>query len=289
VIPSPRRATIAAVVCLAMMGGACKRVPASAQDPESAANAFFAALEHGDPHAAYDGAAFGFQAAQTYAAFISNAQDLGLIGGQAPTWTSKDVHDTETRLDGTVTNQSGTPIKLSVTMTPDGTAWKLFSLQTSALGANAEPENRFTLVGKGTGFNDVYHQPMPGQTELDNLVHKTMAQLNEAVVSQDFHAFYTGISQQWKSGKRLTGQNLGGVTESILKDHFQGFIDKKIDLSAVAGLPPVYDQNPHIDEDGMLDVQGHFNAPQSRVEFAFEYAYELPSWKLVSIEVGIRQ
>ena len=272
-----------------MLVGACKRTPASAQDPESAANAFFAAVEHGDPHAAYDGAAFGFQAAQTFDAFLANAQDLGLPGGQAPVWTGKDYHDTEARLNGTLINQSGAPINVSVTMTPDGTAWKLFSLQTTIGAGNAEPENRFTLVGKGTGFNDVYHQPMPSHSELDALVHKTMAQLNDAIARQNFHAFYTGISDQWKSGQLLTGEDLGGVTENILKGHFQAFIDKKIDLSVLAGLPPVYDQPSHIDENGMLNLQGHFDAPQYRVEFAFEFAYELPSWKLVSINVSVRQ
>ena len=31
-------------------------------------------------------------------------------------------------------------------------------------------ENPFTTVGKGAGFNDVYHQPMPDSKQLDALV-----------------------------------------------------------------------------------------------------------------------
>ena len=65
-------------------------------------------------------------------------------------------------------------------LTPDGNDWKLFSLHTATGAQDAEPEDRFTLVGKGVGFNDVYHQPMPDPKQLADLVHATMAGFNSA-------------------------------------------------------------------------------------------------------------
>jgi hypothetical protein len=280
----PLRAAIASL-SLCVVAAGCHHAPASAQDPESAADAFFAALEQGNPHDAYDSAAFGFQAAQTFAGFLSNAQALGLIGGHPPLWTSREIEGTEARLDGTILTPSGHTINVSVTMTPDGKAWKLFSLRT--VNASQETENHFTLVGKGSGFDDVYHQPMPGPRQLDDLVHRTMARFNSAIHEGDFNAFYQSLSQQWKDGQRLSGDETAGVTANMLKNHFQPFIDKKIDLSPVAALQPVYDQPPRINEDGLLELEGHFNAPDYRVNFSLEYAYELPWWKLFGINVSL--
>ena len=272
------------MVCLTAMVAGCGHPPASSQNPESAANAFFAQLANGDPHAAYDNAAFGFQAGQTFDAFLSNARQLGLVGGQPPAWTRKDIHEKEARLDGRVVSQIGTPVDLSVTLTPEGSQWKLFSLRTVT---GAQPENPFTLVGKGTGFNDVYHQPMPGPSQLADLVHHTLALFNTAIRSGDFHQFYGSISLQWKDGQRMTGEAAAGVTEKMLKDHFQGFTDQKIDISAVAGLPPVFDRTPIINQDGLLDLYGHFDTPQFRVNFSLQYAYELPRWKLFGIDLSL--
>jgi hypothetical protein len=200
-------------------------------------------------------------------------------------WTGKEVHDADARLDGTVLTPSGRTINLSVTMTRDGNAWKLFSLKTST--GSQETENRFTLVGKGTGFNDVYHQPIPNPKQLDDLVHQTMARFNTAIRQGDFHAFYLALSQQWKNGQRLSGDEASGVTERMLKNHFQAFTDMKIDLSSLAGMRPVYDQPPQINQDGLLDLVGHFDTPTYRVNFSFDYAYELPWWKLFGINVSL--
>ncbi len=283
--PFQRKVAAVALAWLAVIVAGCNHAPPAAQDPQSAADAFFASLENGDPHAAYDGAAFGFQAAQTFAGFLSNAQELGLIGGHPPLWTSKQMDGREARLEGAVLTPSGRIVNVSVTMTPDGKAWKLFSLQT-AMGSH-EAENHFTLVGKGVQFNDVYHQPMPAPRQLDDLVHQTMARFNTAIRQGDFHTFYNGLSQQWKDGQRLSGEEAAGVTANMLKNHFQPFIDKKIDLSNLAGLPPVYDQPPRINEEGLLELVGHFNTPGYRVNFSLDYAYELPWWKLFGINLSL--
>ena len=278
---------LAALVCLSAMLAGCSHAPSSGQDPEAAANAFFAALEKGDAHAAYDSAAFGFQAAQTFDSFISNARQLGLVGGQPPVWTRKEADEKEARLDGSVVSQLGQAIHVSITLTPDGRDWKLFSLHTATGAQDAEPEDRFTLVGKGVGFNDVYHQPIPDPKHLADLVRGTMTSFNSAIRTGDFHQFYGSLSQQWKDGQRKTGEAAGGVTENMLKAHFQEFIDKKIDLSALAGLPPVFDRPPLIDEDGLLELDGHVDLPQFQVIFSLEYAYELPRWKLFGIDIQI--
>jgi hypothetical protein len=73
----------------------------------------------------------------------------------------------------------------------------------------------------------------------------------------------------------------------MLKTHFQGFTTMKIDLSALAGMPPVFDRAPLIAEDGLLELYGRFDLPQFRVNFSLQYAYELPRWKLFGIDVNL--
>ncbi len=284
---SPRSLRAAAFLLagLLLWLAGCNRVPPSAQDPESAADAFFADLEQRDARAAYDSAAFGFQAAQSFDAFVSNARDLGLVGGGRPVWTEKKVEGTQAQLAGTIKTASGPPLTLSITMTSEGKAWKLFSLQTSS--SDQGPENRFTLVGKGTGFNDVYHQPMPSAPQLDELVQKTLADFNAAIQMRDFHDFYQTLSQQWKNAQRFTGDEAADVTPGMLMNHFQPFIAQKIDLSSIAGLKPVYTQTPQINKDGLLELVGYIPGPRYRVNFQLDYAYELPWWKLFGINVDL--
>jgi hypothetical protein len=275
------------LLLLAALAAGCHRGLEPVRNPETAADGFFATLAKGDGRGAYGSAAFGFQAAQTYEAFLSNAQELGLIGAQPPVWTGSDVAESDASMEGQITPQTGTPIHVTVTLTKEGEGWKLFSLKTDTTPGTGETENRFTVLGKGTGFNDVYHQPMPTPAELDLLVHDTLAKFNNAVMTGDFALFYKSISQQWKEGKRETGEDAAGVTENMLKNHFQGFIDKKIDISGVAGAPAVFDRPPIINQDGLLVLNGHIDLPQFRVNFAMEYAYEIPRWKLFGINMSL--
>ena len=85
----------------------------------------------------------------------------------------------------------------------------------------------------------------------------------------------------------MTGEAAAGVTEKMLKDHFQGFTDQKIDLSSLAGLPVFFDQPPVINQDGLLELSGHIDTPQFRVNLNLEYAYELPRWKLFGINLTL--
>ena len=275
----------ASCLLLAALLAACDRTPASSRDPESAANAFFAALESGDPHAAYDGSAFGFQAAQSFDRFLSNARDLGLIGGQPPTWTSNVIQDTEAHFDGSLVNSVGNPVNISLVMTQDGGAWKVFTLKTSFGSGLAE--NPFTVVGKDTGFNDVYSQPMPRPNELNDLVRDSMSSFATAVKTGDFHAFYLSVADEWKNGRRPSGAITSDVTEKMLKDHFQGFISTKDDITSVASLNPVFDLPPQFNDVGVLELRGHFDTKPYRLNFNLQYIFEFPAWKLFGITVSL--
>jgi hypothetical protein len=77
------------------------------------------------------------------------------------------------------------------------------------------------------------------------------------------------------------------VTEKMLKNHFQGFVDSKISLASTPVLPPVFDQPPQIDPDGLLTLHGHFDLPDYKLLFDLAYAYELPRWKLFAINMAV--
>jgi hypothetical protein len=276
---------MAAVLGMIAVLAGCGRGGSQARDPEAAAEAFFAAVEKGDERSAYDGASFSFQAAHSFDAFLSNARELGIEGGQPPVWKQRDIRATEARLDGTLMSQAGGQIEISVTLRPDGGTWKVISLDTGT--GSEQAGNRFTLIGKGVGFNDVYHQPMPDSQQLTDLIHETLTEFNTAVQTGDFHKIYVSASQQWKDGQRMDGSAAAGMTENMLKTHFQQFTDMKLDLSGLARMPPVYDRPPLIGQDGLLGLHGHFDLPPYRVHFFLQYAYELPRWKLFGIYLSL--
>jgi hypothetical protein len=286
-MPSPTRWTAAAVLaCLCLIALGCSRSQPAAHDPESAAAAFFTAVESGSTRAAYDSSAFGFQASQSFDGFVSNSQQIGLIGGKPPVWTTKKIAPTEARLDGTFVNQHGDSVHVVVKLTTDGTIWKLFSLSTP--DPTQQSPRLFTTMGKGAGFNDVYHQPMPTADQAGELVRHTLTLFNHAITTDDFHDFYKSISQKWKDLQPGEGGAIG-ATEKIVHDHFQGFVQQKVDLTPALSGPIVLDQPPYIADSGDLVLNGYIESPQYRVVFNLEYVYELPRWRLFGINVELRK
>ena len=158
-------------------------------------------------------------------------------------------------LSGLVTNQAGKALNLSATLVPDGSTWKLYALHTDKPNGDHQTENRFTLVGKGADFRDVYHQPIPDAPELAALAQETMAKFAEALQRRNFQSFYEYVAQGWRDGTVPSGPEANGdlamptpagnqiqadgrLTVPLLQSNFGPFIEKKVDLTQMAKTPP---------------------------------------------------
>ena len=64
-------------------------------------------------------------------------------------------------------------------------------------------------------------------------------------------------------------------------------MDQNIDLTVLEPLEPVFDGEPRIDEDGVLEITGNYPTEPSQVAFVLKYLYEGTAWKLVGFNIDI--
>lgn len=118
---------------------------------------------------------------------------------------------------------------------------------------------------------------LPSEKELGGLILESMMKFNEALQAKDFAAFHSYISELWQKQ----------ATASELKDVFQPFIDAEIDISPARNLEAVLDVEPWIDDNGWLEVVGHYPTKPAQTAFNLSYVKEKGSWKLVGINVKV--
>lgn len=262
---------------LALLAG-CSKEP----DPIQSANEFFADISKGKIDEAYNSAAFAFKASSTPKTFEATARDLGLTAKTVScTWKETTIHDNEAKLTGAVVSANGANIPVSVTFIQERGLWRLFALHTPkdhgspAFGAT----NVFTTVGKGISFNTAATRELPPESVIQRLVEDSLVQFNDAIQRRTFADFYNNISYSWQQQ----------LTLHRLERAFQPFIDKQVNLGPLRGAIPIFDTPPAIDSDGLLVVIGHYPPMPHIVTFSLRYTYELPKWKLLGIDVGMKQ
>jgi len=79
------------------------------------------------------------------------------------------------------------------------------------------------------------------------------------------------------------------MSVSELRGTFQGFLDKKIPLTAVETSAPVFTEKASIGSDGVLTVAGHYPARPFHVTFRLRFLDEGSQWRLAGIEVSAKE
>lgn len=128
---------------------------------------------------------------------------------------------------------------------------------------------------KPAGATDV---KLPSDDEMKALVRESLLAFNKAVQAKSFVAFHKSIAGVWQKQ----------ITPAKLRELFQSFIDAEIDIAPIAKLEPTFTAGPTIDEDGVLSVEGSYPTKPSQVHFKLAYIYEAPQWKLVKVNVRVK-
>ncbi len=254
----------------------CHLPACSKKDPVAEANLFFDLLNKGETKTAYDRAAFAFQAQQTAADFRATAKEQGFANFKSLTWTRSSVADSEASLEGDLVTGSDAKAHVKAKFIRESGEWKLFSMQTSG-GEQVLPRNPFSLFGRSTGLASVAHPPLPADSELKKMIRETLLKFNDAVARADFGEFYESLSRTWRN--QLTQKRLAAA--------FQPFVEAKVDLSEIRNLEPIFSEEPRIDPDGLLFLNGFYQLKQHRLTFTLKYIYELPAWKLFGIDANL--
>jgi hypothetical protein len=103
----------------------------------------------------------------------------------------------------------------------------------------------------------------------------SLLSFNDGVQEKDFSSFYKKIAALWQDQ----------TTPEKLKELFNDFIDKEIDIAPIKKLDPVFNKEPTINSDGLLVIVGYYPTTPKRVVFELKYLEEKGDWKLAGINV----
>lgn len=179
-------------------------------------------------------------------------------------WNNRSIQNNTGRLTGSIMTSDRRQIPVEVFFVLEDGRWKLL---------NIKPE-------RGLESDQTTLKIVPKDEDLKKLVKETMILFDEAIKAGNFNQFYKEsiLSELWKSQAK----------PEDLNQAFKAIIDEKVDGAFVANVEPVFSEEPFIDEDEVLKVQGYFPSQKIVVFFELDYLYEHPRWKLIRIKVDYK-
>lgn len=226
-----------------------------------ASEQFLALLGQGKVAEAYASTADGFRARQDEASFTEAVKQLGLTDFSSVSWQNRQIENQEGAAEGTVTSSSGGVKPVAIRLVQERGQWMVVGVRYGGVDL---------LTFKSS-------PPVPASADLERMVAETLLRFNQAVGAKDFTDFYSTLSEVWK--KETTPQRL--------RQLFQEFIDKNIDIGSIKDVKPSVAPPATVNNKGTLVIAGHYATPPSQVRFELEYAHERGDWKLSSIAVNV--
>jgi len=120
---------------------------------------------------------------------------------------------------------------------------------------------------------------IPSEKQVKALVLESLLAFNTSIQEKDFDSFYAHIAQLWRKE----------TTAAKLQKIFQAFIDQEVDIAPIAKLEPTFDGKPAMNSDGFLVVKGSYPTKPNKVSFEVKYVQEEMEWKLVGINVRVKE
>lgn len=143
------------------------------------------------------------------------------------------------------------------------------------------PATKETPAPKPFEKADASRGEIPEDDELQEMTQKTLVEFNDGVLADDFTDFFQTISKLWQRQS----------SPAKLKNTFQDFIDKKIDIGAVRTMEANFTSKPRVDDSKgfkELILEGKYSTSPLPTYFELKYTPEGKSWKLTGISVERR-
>jgi hypothetical protein len=221
---------------------------------------FLGLIGSGKIVAAYESASATLKSQQTLESFTQSVKDLGLTDFASVSWSSREKKDDRANLEGSVKTRSGGTIPLNVELVKESESWKVIYLSAPQSGVTVEQGGK----------------QVPTDEKSKTLILDSLLDFNRAIQDKSFDRFHAKISRAWQEQ----------ITPDKLKEVFQQFIDKKLDISSINTVEPILSEPPQINSDGLLILKGYYPTHSSKVNFQLKYVYEHPAWKLFGINVN---
>jgi hypothetical protein len=190
--------------------------------------------------------------------------DLSFLEGQSPTFREKPSigEHGELVLQGAFPGLTS-PLNFIFRYVRQDEEWKLVGINISS---DETPGGTETKATKGE---------IPAEDQLIDLTNRSMAILARAVDRDDFSDFHASIAKLWQQQ----------ITKEALRDRLAVFIEKKIPLTVIEGVSPVFSEKPYFDSDGLLVLKGRYPSQPYEVVFELDYFNEESAWKLFGFNV----
>jgi hypothetical protein len=228
-----------------------------------AAERFLALLGEGKATEAYASAADGLRAEQDEASFVGAVRKVGLTDYSSVSWHSRQVGNGEGSVEGTVTTKNGDTRPVSIRLVQQGQQWSVVDVRYGGIDLAA-----------------IKSVPaVPPDAEAERMSTEALLSFNRAVRQRDFTSFYGELADVWK--QRTTPQQL--------RQAFQEFLEKQIDIGGIRDVRPRFGSPPKVNDRGVLVFAGKYPTQPSQVRFELQYARENSAWKLAGISVGVEK
>jgi len=225
---------------------------------------------------------------------------------------------------------------LTVTMVNESGGWRVLEVRRPLPGlpkgddlfqVKARAEDGATSADSRT-FLEPVRLVMPTEEQLRKLVETTILRFDACVKARDFKPFYDFVSDRWKfrGGKPEgaaeaapmlalsdrymvpTMQNLQRkdfanrderLTVAALTGEFQGFVDRRVDLTPIKDKKLLLDAPAFITSGGILTLRGTVDTfvfvgvttPPTplRLFFNLQYVMEANSWRVFGISLSLKE
>lgn len=125
---------------------------------------------------------------------------------------------------------------------------------------------------------DASRGEIPEGDELQEMTQITLVEFNDAIQADDFTDFFQTISKLWQRQS----------SPAKLKEMFQIFIDKKVDIGEVRTMGAEFTSRPRVDDSKGLKeliIEGKYETSPTPTKFQLKYTPEGKNWKLTGIMV----
>ncbi len=250
----------------ACIGGLMMWVAADTTESAETAEEFLAHLALRQPHEAYALTSALFRAEQTEERFTEVIETVLFLDYELQSWRDRTLERGDaSQLRGTMKDDFGINIPISIDMAKDGGEWRVLSLTGPVR----------TGLGPGAWF-----QTIPNEPELQRMLKEVFIEFIQGVEDGDFTAFYNDImSKAFHIRRPLFDLQRG----------YRHFVDKEIDISAVKDVDAVLDGvqafEPNAVLGNLLLIDGYYPITPLPVHFRFRFNWQHPEWKLDGVLV----
>ena len=227
------------------------------------ADSFFQAVGQKDMARAHSFLSEGFRNSVGEPALDALLESNAIAGFKEAHWSSRKVENGHGWLGGSVINDTGGVVPISLELVRENGSWKIYAIRKQRAGLSVEEPAPVREVPHGA--------------VIFALVQTSMRDFAVSVQQQDMGHFRSTLAQRWQ--KQVSVEELNRI--------FAPFHGQGMNLLKLASTDPEPTASPRLTADGAMVVEGYYPAGAKHVVFRQTYDLESGVWKLIGFNLEI--